>query len=303
MINFFKFNSRLGLFNPPNGYADKNIGVEEAPGVILDDSYLSLLQSKSVSSKISEFTFSLPESVTSDKYLKTMYLESREAIKLTKDILQSRHTSNNGEKRRSIFLGGDHSIGMIGTATILDLISPENIEMVMIDSHADIHQPSTSPSGNFHGMWVRPVLDKFEDMDIDSLFPDKLPAKQFTYIGHQDIEKEEREFIEKNNIRVIDHLTFNLNPRKVARGIKERLNTKKHLHMTFDLDAIDKKFAPGTGMPCEDGVKDEPLYEFFSELSNLPSISIGIVEFNPRKDKDNKTLNLIRKVIELLVID
>ena len=56
------------------------------------------------------------------------------------------------EKLFPIVLAGDHA-SCAGTMHGLKMAHPnDEIGVVYIDAHADIHSPYTSPSGNMHGM-------------------------------------------------------------------------------------------------------------------------------------------------------
>ena len=305
---FFKLNSRLGLYNPPHGYPDRNVGVEDAPDVILSEEYLKYYAKHSVY----KFKFSLPEDIVETKadYLDRVYQETLaardEVIRVLR--LQMSQGPNNDEfaktdtptdQARVIFLGGDHSVGLVSTSAILELYNPADVLMLMLDSHTDLHQPETSPSGNFHGMWVRPILDKFSYKQIDALVPKKLPAENIIFIGNLDIELAERNFLNKNKIRVIKHEEFNSsqNLPQIIEELRLKLKSKKHLHITIDADGIDRKYAPGTGMPCEEGLLLEPVKQLLDSLVDFPSISMEVVEVNPKKDPDGRTVQLAQDLI------
>lgn len=57
-----------------------------------------------------------------------------------------------------IVLSGDHS-SALGTISGIRMAKPkEDLGVVWIDAHADIHSPFTSPSGNIHGMPLAAAL-------------------------------------------------------------------------------------------------------------------------------------------------
>lgn len=306
-LNIFKLNSRLGLYVAPFGHTDRNVGVEDGPNVVLDRAFINSLKNSGIEPDIHEFGFSAPENIKKPDYFKVIHNESKDVIDQITAVLSADDRGldmRNGKpgKWRTVFLGGDHSIGLVSVASIFNLIHPDNVKMVMIDSHVDLHQPSTTPSGNFHGMWMRPIMDRFEDEAINSLFPEKLASSDLTYIGNLAIEKEEETFIERNYIQTISHKDFNSNSRQFSEIINSQLQKKKHLHISLDVDGIDKRFAPATGMPCEEGIHIDSLLGFLSDLTDFPSISLDIVEFNPKKDVENLTLNLVRKLLEIVLL-
>jgi arginase family enzyme len=70
----------------------------------------------------------------------------------------------------------------------------------MVDSHADINLRATSPTGNIHGMWLRPVVDHFDVVELDQLIEHKVPADQLFYIGNLDLDPAEKEFIAQRHV-------------------------------------------------------------------------------------------------------
>ena len=81
-------------------------------------------------------------------------------------------------------------------------------------------------------------------------------------------------------------------------------NNTNGIHISYDLDVIDEKFAPGVSVPELDGLNDTVAYKISDILcDNLDKIkSLDLVEYNPDFDKNNKTLelslNILNKIIE-----
>jgi arginase len=290
MVNyFFSLQSRLGLLNPPLGQTDSNQGVEEGPSAILTASLLN----NQPSAEVVELLFSEPEEVDPADYLETVCVETSMVVSEITDKLQANPHGT------PVFLGGDHSVGLASAAAIFSQHSPADTLMLMFDSHSDLHQPETSPSGNFHGMWLRPVLSKFSYAGIDDLFPEKLPPMNLVLVGNLDAEQEERDFISKHGVKVFNQQQANSDAEGITDYLKLLLEDKKHLHVSLDIDAIDKRFAPGTGMPCADGLEPEAIELILGALAEFPSKSLEIVELNPRKDIGDKTANLAQRFIEI----
>jgi arginase family enzyme len=168
---FVKIKSRLGLINPPNREVNPNIGVEEGPEYVLDNEFIS----KFSDSEVLNYEFSKPEIVKKVEYFEILANEYAELI--------SRISEKLNPNKILVCAGGDHSVAFASIASILKLHNPKKTAVIMIDSHGDIHQISTSPSGNFHGMWLRPMIDVFEIELIDKLVPNKMPNANLLYIG------------------------------------------------------------------------------------------------------------------------
>ena len=53
---------------------------------------------------------------------------------------------------------------------------------------------------------------------------------------------------------------------------------------------MDPTFVPGTGVPEKDGLSPEEVNGMLASFfKNLPVVSMDLVEYNPRLDKDEKT--------------
>lgn len=98
------------------------------------------------------------------------------------------------EGRICVTLGGDHSIG-IGT---LDGVSKihHDLAVLWIDAHCDLNLPTTSNSGNIHGMPLSSVLKELQE--YGEKFPEfswvepRISAKNLAYIGLRDVDMQER---------------------------------------------------------------------------------------------------------------
>lgn len=83
-------------------------------------------------------------------------------------------------------LGGDHGIAM-GTIPPM-LVKHPNLKVIWLDAHADINSPTTSLSGNFHGMPLYFISELCQEDHNFCIFNTKLLLKNLTYIGVRDID-------------------------------------------------------------------------------------------------------------------
>lgn len=177
--------------------------------------------------------------------------------------------------------GGDHSIAL-ATVSAFTQKYPEGY-VIWIDAHADLNLPNYSLTGNLHGMPMSVLLNlqniarhHFKWIN-SSLRPDKL-----FYIGLRDLDPFENETIEKLNIKAFTR-------RRVRKwGIDPILNEIVHaigdrpVHISFDIDSVDPRIAPSTGVPVADGLSEEDLRKIAVRFqSSLNLKSIDMVELNP----------------------
>eukprot|EP01111_Echinosteliopsis_oligospora_P009122 TRINITY_DN2617_c0_g1_i1.p1 TRINITY_DN2617_c0_g1~~TRINITY_DN2617_c0_g1_i1.p1 ORF type:complete len:251 (-),score=76.97 TRINITY_DN2617_c0_g1_i1:49-801(-) len=215
---------------------------------------------------------------------------------LHKDVAQ------HGSLSRCLVLGGDHSIAVGSISGILKL-RPETF-VVWVDAHADINTPSTSPSGNMHGMPVALLTRLAEPIDgFDWLHQTPpLPTSNIAYIGLRDLDDGEVELIKKHNITAffMSHVK-ELGIHEIMRRVLESAGNKT-IHLSFDVDGIDPAHTPSTGTPVSDGLSlDDGLYicKTLAETNRL--LSVDLVEVNPalgNKEEAQKTCEATIKLAE-----
>lgn len=278
-LHIFGLFSRLGLFNFLHSTSDRDLGVEKTPEVI----YSKFLSDY----PFDKYIFSLPEDIDKDKYYEVIAKESEEASNLIVNKLQS------GEI--PIILGGDHSISFTSLMSLQKLYPIESTGIVMFDSHTDVHNTTTSPSGNFHGMWLRPFFDKFDNDYIERLVPRKYSIKQLCYIGNQVLEKEEEDFITQNNIFRINSKTMD---NEKESEFEKWIKSFSHLHISFDIDIFSSSLVKATGLPNPNGMRLDEISPYLKIALSHPNLSLDLVEINPEKEGIEDTLSLARQVIE-----
>ena len=68
--------------------------------------------------------------------------------------------------------------------------------------------------------------------------------------------------------------------------------------LSFDLDGIDPIDAPGVGTPVDNGIHAQDVINCFKDADFSKLIGLEIVEYNPHLDQDNKTLNILIKLLQ-----
>jgi arginase len=167
--------------------------------------------------------------------------------------------------RFPLILGGDHSIGIGSLAGILR--ARPDTGVIWVDAHADLNTPSSSESGNMHGMPLaimmkelvpdRSVIPGFEWLE-EGTSPPRLSPNSLVYVGLRDIDKAERQFIRHLGIKTftmydIDHLGIG---RVMDLALEHLLksDTDRPIHLSYDIDAVDPMHAPATGTAVRGGL-------------------------------------------------
>jgi len=187
-----------------------------------------------------------------------------------------------------VVLGGDHSIA-IGTLAGVCRARKQPPGLIWIDAHGDINTPLTSPSGNVHGM---PVSIALEDQSI-------LPERT-VLIGLRDVDAGERARIRELGVRAfsmseIDRLGME---RVVEETIAIVGTDPRATHVSFDMDGIDPREAPGVGTAVPGGLTYREAHLAMEMVASAGIIgSLEVTETNPILDEHNRTGTLAVELI------
>ncbi|VDK24341.1 unnamed protein product [Taenia asiatica] len=221
------------------------------------------------------------------------------------------------ENDMTLILGGDHSIGIGSIAGHLKIFP--NSFVVWVDAHADINTPMSSTSRHTHGMPLSFLLTETSKLipqtqGFENIKP-VLKANQLLYIGLRDVDTPELKFIKDLNISY-----FNMDDvRSIGiEGVMEitlktimRFSPNSQIHLSFDIDGLDPKYAPSTGTPVPGGLSlDEGKYicktlgqtgelTFYVLISLLKSMVVAEVNTSLGSPEDAKTtLNSALEIIK-----
>lgn len=196
--------------------------------------------------------------------------------------------------RFPLVLGGDHSIA-IGTIAGVSR-HYENLGVIWYDAHGDINTEDTSPTGNIHGMPLAVSLGLGNER-LTSIITEnpKIKPENVVLIGVRDLDEGEKKLLRQLNIKVytmheVDRLGM---PAVIEETIQYLKNKTDGVHLSFDLDGIDPKDAPGVGTPVIGGLTYRESHLALEMLSEADIItSAEFVEVNPMLDERSKTATL-----------
>lgn len=167
------------------------------------------------------------------------------------------------------------------------------IGVIWVDAHADIHVPSTSPSGNYHGMVLRHLMGHAE-FDLQPSLP--LRPQQIAYLGLRDTEAAEDEIISELKIP-----RFNASDVMKGNGPLDNViahfknNGITHLYLHVDCDVLDEKVFPHVHVPEPDGLTVERLLDILQYLRRqMPLASCCLTEYAPANPEEG--LDIIKRI-------
>ncbi len=206
-----------------------------------------------------------------------------------------------------LILGGDHSIslGSLAGISAAHAASGKRAGVLWVDAHGDFNTTETTPSGNIHGM-ILAASCGYGISELTDFYNGirKIDPKNVCYIGVRDVDPAERLLMKEAGVRVytmsdIDRLGISQTIREVISFFKERVDT---LHVSFDIDAIDPRFAPGVGIQVPGGMSYREVLFLMEELGRTGLVtSADMVEVNPVQDIQNMTAKMAVSLIGRLL--
>ena len=218
-----------------------------------------------------------------------------------------------------IVLSGDHSSALGTISGIKSAFPEQNVGVIWIDAHADLHSPYTSPSGNIHGMPLAAALANDNlDAKTNAVDPDtqkyweemkqigykgpKIQPENLVYFGVRDTEEAEDQQMERLSIRnyKVDEVRY----RGLEICVAEALVKLSHcevLYISFDVDSMDcDLISYGTGTPVAKGFDQYEVIAIIDQIIKTKKVvCIEVVEVNPLLDtKGNKMAETAFQVLE-----
>lgn len=195
-----------------------------------------------------------------------------------------------------LILGGDHSIGLGSVAAVLK--SRPNVGIIWVDAHADLNTPSSSPSGNMHGMPVGLLMDgvtTLDDMPAGCEWVKEYPRlnpNSIVYVGLRDVDTEERKYIRKLGIKAFT--MTDIDRHGIGQVMEMSLDhlckddPDRPLHLSYDIDAVDPMLAPATGTTVRGGLTYREAHYVAEAIAGSGNLaSAEIVELNPSLSDTN----------------
>ena len=207
-----------------------------------------------------------------------------------------------------LVIGGDHSCA-IGTwsGAARALKHYGRLGLIWIDAHMDSHTPETTPSGAIHGMPLAALLGCGvpELVNLAGFSPKLLP-RHVCLVGVRSYEPGEADLLQRLGVRVF--FMAEVKQRGIGNVMKEAFAIARHATAGFgisiDLDAFNPRESPGVGTPVQDGLRHLELDRVLRGIGKLPDlVALELAEFNPLRDHDNRTLELIEDLLSAISQD
>lgn len=199
-----------------------------------------------------------------------------------------------------ITIGGDHSVALGTISGVSEQI--DGLGVVWIDAHADMNTDETTPSGNIHGM-ILAALQGIGNENLTTLIANKIPTKNVAIFGTRDLDKKEEALMKKMRTNYFPYKYIeSVGLIETLKQLRDKMNDVKRLHLSIDLDSLNPILVPGVSVPVSDGFSLEDILFILDFLfTYFEIVSIDVVEYNPIEDIDDKTLKIMKSIINHIV--
>jgi len=209
----------------------------------------------------------------------------RELAEVTCDTLD--------QGRFPLVLGGDHSLAMGSVSGVADHFRQQgqDIGVIWLDAHGDMNTPSSSPSGNVHGMPLAHLLG-YGDADLSALAfaGAKVRPDRVALVGIRDIDDRERDLIHASGVHTFT--MRDIDEQGIASVSRQAIEIVSAgtagFHLSFDVDVCDPAYMPGSGTLSPGGVSLREAHLILEVCADSGQLrSMDVVELNPFLDQGN----------------
>jgi agmatinase len=180
-------------------------------------------------------------------------------------------------------LGGDHCT-FISTLAAQVKRHPD-LALLWVDAHPDLCDFSRG------GRWTCGCALR-RALDVSGLDPARV-----VIAAGRDYDPEELEFISAHGIMLVSAHELAREPERATAKIAGRL-AGRQVHVSFDIDALDPAFAPGTEIPSAGGLSTRQALDLLATATERATlIGLDIVEVSPPFDSGDITTFAALKLI------
>lgn len=170
----------------------------------------------------------------------------------------------------AVVIGGDCGVEFAGVERAA---RRGRVVLLWADAHADLNTPDTSPSGAYHGMVLRDMIDA-----------GLVAAADVVMLGVRALDDAEAEAAERFGIPTVQ-------PDAVGEAIAARAGDDAVLYVHVDLDVLDPAIMGSVGFAEPFGLSlDELLGAIRAARAATPLGGAGLTEYAPAADADPELL-------------
>ncbi len=282
------------IIGVPTDYGTNRRGVDMGPSAIRYGGLATALERAGMS-VVDDGDLSVPRAEERDPDAEPPSAGSAKFLRETADVsrrLATRVSDTLADGDVPLVLGGDHSVAI---GSLAGSARDASIGAVWFDAHADLNTPSTTPSGNVHGMPLAAALGLDEFADAEWANAPGLDPDNVALVGLRSVDAAEVDLIRDRGFAA--YTMSDIDERGVTEVAEEALaiagDGVDGVHVSLDLDWLDPNEAPGVGTPVRGGVTYREAHTAMEVVHDADALrSMELVEVNPTLDRHNGTAEL-----------
>ncbi|HEX4450296.1 MAG TPA: agmatinase [Kofleriaceae bacterium] len=189
-----------------------------------------------------------------------------------------------------VMVGGDHSITLPALRALVKQLGP--LAVVHFDAHLDVSGADVWGDDHHHGTPIRHAIDEGL-IEVGQLY-------QIGIRGPRGGAGDDAIARAAHHTIITADAVGEREPKRVCAELRERIGARP-VYVTFDVDAVDPAFAPGTGTPVPGGLTAREALALVRGLAGLAVIGGDVVEVCPPLDHADVTSHLASHLLwELL---
>jgi arginase family enzyme len=170
-------------------------------------------------------------------------------------------------------LGGDHCTA-IATLPAQARRHP-HLMVLWVDAHPDLCDFSRG------GRWTCGCALR-RAIDVSGI-----PPERVVIVGGRDYDPEELDFIRSHGVTLVGARELAADPGAALNRIRDKL-AGSDVHVSFDIDALDPAFAPGTEIPSAGGLTTRQALDVLHTVAGSSHlVGLDLVELSPPFDNGN----------------
>ncbi|MEM2740121.1 MAG: agmatinase [Candidatus Bathyarchaeia archaeon] len=179
-----------------------------------------------------------------------------------------------------VIIGGEH------TLTLGAVDAFPGIQVVFLDAHFDLRD-------EYLGIRLCHTTVARRIIELDNV-------ESTLHIGLRALSREEYLFASNKGIPYVTTLDLKRKPEIVKSMIDSKLDRKKPLYISIDMDILDPAYAPGVANPEPDGIDTGTLIDIIGYLASYRVAGLDIVEATPIYDNGLTILQASKILIEAI---
>lgn len=189
-----------------------------------------------------------------------------------------------------LMVGGDHSSSIGSIAGILQ--KRPNTGVLWIDAHSDMHTHETTETGWIYGMPAAVACGHGHPKLVEIMKGNFINPKNLCLFGVRYSEKGELQNIKDWGVHVvtIDQIDEMGIFEAYKMAMKYITKNTDYIHLSLDIDVVDKMYAPGATEPTQGGLTFREINLVARKLGTSGLVkSMDLVEGEPDKDINYQT--------------